>query len=184
MVGHNSDGDVGARRSPEITVRDLRQDAKSGNRCAESPGAARLGSSGPGGVVNVQPRITSRNSEAESDSTVLLPTRSANGPHTFRKTTLANWLRTVRPMTAGRESPSLVSLKTAKKGIAKLEVMLPQEKEPHQLGEIAVPQRLCENRQRPLAGLDGRSHQGSLALETAQRPTGPSTKVPPNSRKE
>ena len=73
-------------------------------------------------VVNVQHKVTRVTSEPLTDSTALQPSRSAIGPQTRRKKTLAICPSTVNPMTAVRGSPMRCSMYTAKNGAARLVV--------------------------------------------------------------
>ena len=77
-----------------------------------------------GWLANTHPKMTSRYSDADSDSTGLLPTRSAIGPHTRVNSTLVVWLSTVNPITALSDNPSSLSIYTAKNGIARFETRL------------------------------------------------------------
>ena len=61
-------------------------------------------------ATKIQPRNTRRNSDADSDITALLPTRSAMGPHTRTNSTCITLLSTTSDMTTGSSSSRSVSM--------------------------------------------------------------------------
>ena len=63
-----------------------------------------------GCAANTHPSITSRYSEAHSDRTVLLPNRSAIGPHTRANMEFTACPSAVNAMTTGRDRPISVSI--------------------------------------------------------------------------
>src|SRR3712207_1151201 len=64
--------------------------------------------------------MTSRYSETDRDNTALLPNLSAKGPQTRANRMRENWLSTPRAITPESGIPSLSSMNTLKKGIARL----------------------------------------------------------------